>query len=167
MSAPSAPPPPEFSRPLAVGRIHGGLEIAVTASAQECAALAARLELPDIAALSCHFTLRPAGAKSFAARGELRASLTQICVVSGEPLAVALAERFDLVFVPEGEESEDFDLDAPDEFPYTNDQLDLGEACAEQLALALDPFPRKEGAELPSIATDDSANPFAALKKPE
>ncbi len=42
--------------------------------------------------------------------------------------------------------------------------IDLGEALAEQLALALDPYPRKPGAKLPSEASDDGANPFSALK---
>ena len=43
--------------------------------------------------------------------------------------------------------------------------LDLGEAAAEQLALSLDPYPRAPGAELPEVATEAEANPFAALRR--
>jgi hypothetical protein len=43
--------------------------------------------------------------------------------------------------------------------------LDLGEAVAEQLALALDPYPRVPGAELPEIESDPQERPFAALRR--
>ena len=71
---------------------------------------------------------------------------------------------FQLRFVPVGAESDDTDPESEDEIPYAGGVLDLGEAAAEQLALALDPFPRKPGAALPD---DDSralrAYPFAKL----
>jgi hypothetical protein len=41
--------------------------------------------------------------------------------------------------------------------------LDLGEAAAEQLALALDPYPRKPDARLLGAAEDPPGFPFAAL----
>ena len=41
--------------------------------------------------------------------------------------------------------------------------LDLGEAAAEQLGLALDPYPRQPGAELAAAAEDDESSPFAVL----
>ena len=37
--------------------------------------------------------------------------------------------------------------------------MDLGEAAAEQLALALDPFPRKPGASLPATDAEPSPPP--------
>ena len=66
-------------------------------------------------------------------------------------------------FVPEGTESEDDDPDLPDEIPYPAGAIDLGEAAIQQLALALDPYPRRPdlpeaGEELP-----DTPHPFAAL----
>lgn len=65
--------------------------------------------------------------------------------------------------VPAGEESEDADPEALDEIPYTNGMLDLGEAAAEQLGLALDPYPRAPGAVLPEIEDDSDEGPFGAL----
>ena len=38
-----------------------------------------------------------------------------------------------------------------------------GEAAAEQLALALDPYPRSPDAVLPDVPDDPEAQPFAAL----
>jgi hypothetical protein len=55
----------------------------------------------------------------------------------------------------------------PDEIPSENGVVDLGEAVAEQLALALDPYPRAPGAAMPE-ETDDAAaerHPMAALAK--
>jgi hypothetical protein len=40
---------------------------------------------------------------------------------------------------------------------------DLGEALAEQLALALDPYPRAPDAALPPEAEEAPASPFARL----
>ena len=47
--------------------------------------------------------------------------------------------------------------------PYAGGAADLGEATVEQLALALDPFPRKPGAALPADVTEEVSGPFAAL----
>ena len=78
-----------------------------------------------------------------------------------------VTERFQLRFVPAGQESDDEDPDAPDEIPYAGNALDLGEAAAEQLALALDPYPHKPG--VAPVEADPEAdmqpNPFAALTR--
>ena len=65
---------------------------------------------------------------------------------------------------PDEEELDPESLEGPDEIPYENDEIDLGEALAEQLALALDPYSRKPGAELPGEVLDDGASPFTVLK---
>jgi len=157
---------PEFPRPLSVARISAaGLAMTVTASADERAALASRFKLPGIAALSCRFVLRPAMGGAYEAEGTLHARITQLCVVSLEAFDSAIEEGFRLRFVPEGDESEDEDPDAVDEVPFAADTLDLGEAAAQQLALALDPYPRKPGAALELPADDGAAHPFAGLAR--
>ncbi len=84
------------------------------------------------------------------ARGHLQARVLQTCVVSLDEFEAAVDEIFSLRFVPEGTETDDPDPESEDEMPYSGDVLDLGEAAAEQLALALDPYPRKPDAELPA-----------------
>jgi hypothetical protein len=54
--------------------------------------------------------------------------------------------------------------------PWPEGSLDIGEAVAQELAVALDPYPHAPGAALesawqPEAAAEESAKPFAALEK--
>ncbi len=154
---------PELHRPVAIDRIGAhGLDVEISANADELAALAARLRLPAIGELVCRFRLRRIGGV-IAAEGQLRARLTQVCVVTLDEFEQGVSEDFTVHFVPAGEEDEDPDPDAVDQIPYAGNAIDLGETAVEQLALALDPYPRKPGAELADPDEADAANPFAAL----
>jgi uncharacterized metal-binding protein YceD (DUF177 family) len=96
------------------------------------------------------------------ATGRLEASVVQTCVVSLEDFESPVAEDFVVHFVPEGTESDDPDPESVDEIPYGGDTIDLGEAAAEQLALSLDPYPRRPDATLPE--TESPPDPrLAAL----
>ena len=98
------------------------------------------------------------------ARGHLVARLVRTCVVSLDDFATTVEERFAVRCVPEGEESDDVDPSAPDEIVYRDGTIDLGEATAEQLALALDPYPRAPDAVLPDVPDEPEVQPFAALE---
>ena len=158
-------PPLELSRPVPLDRAAAGLTLTVEASPEECAAAARRLTTPSVPPLRCEWPLTAHG-NVFDATGSLAARLHQECVVSLDAFPVVVAERFAVRFVPAGQESEDADdPEQPDELPYDGPFLDLGEATVEQLALALDPYPRKPGAELPEDVSDGPDNPFDALAK--
>ena len=174
------PPLPEWHRPLPVLRLSAGAHSeAITAERAECAALAARMGLPAIKSIRCAFTLHPRANGCFLAEGHLQARIIQTCVVSLDDFAASINERFRVVFVPAGQESETDDPESDDEVPYTGTVIDLGEAAAEQLALALDPYPRKPNAAIADsapqaatgAATGDEADagakisPFAALAR--
>lgn len=163
----AGPDIPELHRPMATDRVvAGGLDVEVKADADECRAIAQRMAIPAVRRLVCKFHLtRPANAGSGAivAEGRLQATLTRDCVVSLEPFTVVVEERFRLRFVPAGTETDDDDPESDDEVPYEGTMIDLGEAALEQLALTLDPYPRKPGAELPPEATDEPDGPFAGL----
>ena len=160
--------PPELHRPVPIRRVGAeGLTVTVEADAAEREALAQRMRLPAIPALSCRFDLRPGSRGAVEATGRLRARVVQVCVVSLDEFEADVAEDFVLRFVPEGEESDDDDPEAVDESPYRGEAIDLGEAAAEQLALALDPYPRKPGAELPEggdAAVDPRLAALAVLR---
>jgi hypothetical protein len=165
---------PEFSRLVPLERIRAaGLTITVEANAAERAALAARLGIPALFMLSCRFRLLPGRAHSVAAEGALRARVRQVCVVSLEEFEAEVAEDFLLCFVPAGSptgsstdsDSAELDPDSIDEIPYKGEMIDLGEAAAEQLALALDPYPRREGEELPAEVDQTVEKPFARLAR--
>ena len=167
-------PVPEMQRLVAIGQIGpAGLEREVTATPAECAAIALRLQIPAVAALVCRFRLMPMGDGVVAAEGHLVARVTQECIVTTDPFEADVEEAFRVRFVPEDrfvepDEDDLLDLGADDELPYPGHQIDLGDAAVEQLALALDPYPRKPGAELPDPADNEEASPtspFAALAR--
>jgi len=158
---------PEFSRPVAVASIPPeGRVIALEASPAERALLAARFGLPSIETLTCSFTLSPLAGSGLSAEGALAARVRQVCVVSGETFEAAVAEDFSLRFVPLHSLSAEIAVEGPDDIPIVGSTIDLGEAAAEQLALALDPYPRSPA--LPPIADEDEIaplSPFAILGK--
>jgi len=159
--------PLEMSRPLAVDRVRaGGLEVEVDASPKECVALARRMAIPAVLELSCRFHLSAVPGAALVAEGHLRARVVRICVLTLEAFEALTEERFRLHFVPTGRESEDDDPESDDEIVYTGVTIDLGEAAAEQLALALEPYPRKPGAVLPGLADDLEEEPIAVLAPP-
>lgn len=127
-------------------------EVRVEATGAECAALARRFGLPSIARLACRFRLAPAAGGAVRAEGELAAVVSQVCVVTGEVFEAPVRERFTVRFVPAGSENPEPDLEDDDEIPCGGGTMDLGEAAAEQLALALDPYPRAPGVPPPADA---------------
>lgn len=188
---------PELSRRVQVrtlGPARPGtiaLDTTVEAAAAECAALARRLDVPSVHSVQCRFRLSGADSSGrVVGEGLLQASLDQVCVATLDEFTATVTERFTVRFVPAdqmpdrrspvdeagGEGELALDPDEDDDLPYVNGTLDLGEAAAEQLALALDPYPRKPGAALPSgigsvdlpddeadATTQDRPNPFAVL----
>lgn len=166
----------EFSYPVRAGQIREQKQdYTIRAGDAQRATLAARFGLPAISRLEGRFILHHERSGIIAAELAMNATITQTCVVSLEPFEAKIKEQATLRFVPEaamhhasGDEEDEEDvtpdtLDSPDEIPYSGDIIDLGAALAEQLALALDPYPRKPGAALPDSASDNSAHPFAAL----
>jgi hypothetical protein len=155
----------EFSREIAIERIGAaGYDLTIEADPAELIALAERLQLPGVNALMCRFRLRAAGG-TIAAEGWLDAVVTQTCVVSLDDFATPVSEHFVIRFVPAGTEGDDIDPASDDEIPYSDSTIDLGEAATEQLALVLDPWPRKPDATLPETATEEPISPFSALRQ--
>lgn len=155
---------PELHRPVATDRIGPtGLEVTVQANDAECAALAARMQVPAILSLHCRFRLSRSAVQNIEASGRLHARVVQTCVVSLDDFESSVEEDFTVRFVPVGQESDAMDPAAEDEIPFEDGVLDLGEAAAEQLGLALDPYPRQPGVALPEFDEDAAAHPFAIL----
>jgi uncharacterized metal-binding protein YceD (DUF177 family) len=150
------------------------VEREISANAEERAALAARFDLVSIDRLEADFTLRRAGNGVIHVKGRVRGDVVQSCVVTLEPVPARIEEEFAADFAaqadrPAQEEEIDFEAADPPE-PIRNGHIDLGELAAEQLSLALDPYPRAPGAELPQGAGPDEpesppVNPFSILKK--
>ena len=155
----------EFSRPIRVTHLPGdGLVLRLEADAAECAALAARLGLLALHGFWAELRLKPESSGAIHVTGALNASVEQACVVSLEPVAQHVHEAFTLRILREGEVPSE-DPDSEDEVETQDGRAELGEVLAQLMALALDPYPRLEGAVLPDEASDAAAGPFATLSR--
>lgn len=161
---------PEFHRPVRIDQIgEGELKQHITADTDERRRLMGRFNLLELDVLEADYSLRR-DAAGIIATGRLRATVAQPCVASGEPVPEAVDEAFTLRFLPEGsvEQGElELDDDALDTMFYTGAAIDLGEAAAETLALALDPYPRSPHAEealrSAGVLKEEEATPLTAL----
>lgn len=140
----------EFSRPYDAARLPATEQV-LEASAAECAALAQRFGLVAVKALQARITLKADG-PTVRATGRFAADIVQSCAVSGEDLPVKLAEPIALSFVPPADapvSEEEIELEAGelDEIELHNGRFDLGEAVAQSLALAIDPYLEGPGAD--------------------
>lgn len=160
----------EFSRMFDARHLPDGPQ-KLTASAAECAALAKRFDLVSISRLEAELTLQADG-PAVRTAGYFSAEIVQSCAVSGEDLPARLRDAIALRFVPQGLEiALDVDLeldDAPcDEIEMEGSQFDLGEAVAQGLALAIDPYAvgpnAAEARRKAGLLGEGDAGPFAAL----
>ena len=169
MSEPALPQP-EFSRPMDV-RQTDRRNVTLTASEAERAALARRFGIVRIDRLDALLELDRDGT-TVSAAGRLEADIVQSCAVSGEDLPMVAEEELTLRFVPQGSHAPDEELelseDDCDEIEYAGSVIDLGEAVAQSLALAIDPFATGPDAERvrKEVGLDEPEreNPFAVLK---
>jgi uncharacterized metal-binding protein YceD (DUF177 family) len=160
-----------LSRPTDVGNVPpAGRHVHVHATAEECAALAKDFGLAGIESLAADLTLTST-AKGVHVVGEVKASITQICVATLEPFDSIVKERVEVDFaepsgMPPEPPTEMHEYEPPDEI--VNNRIDLGAVVAEFLALGLDPYPRKPGADFDyKDPADKEMSPFAALKAKE
>lgn len=175
--------PVAFSRTLAVDRIASQpFEIEIEADANERVALAARFDLLSLDRFTARFSVRRLRKDLIRVKGRIAAGLVQACVVSLDPVPAEIDEELELDFLESGgdrarDTADEIDLDAegPDgPEPLLGSEIDLGEVAAEQLGLAINPYPRRAGAEVPAEWAGEEApepapvekvNPFAALGK--
>lgn len=178
-----AAPAPEFTRPISLRQIVGH-PVELEASDAERLALAKRFAITSVDRLSAQVSLDRKGDR-IDAQGTLVADIVQACVVSGEDFPVHIEEDIGVRFVPEGsihpalqEDGEiEIELDHSDldEIEYAGETFDLGEAVAQSLALAIDPYAEGPNADAArkkaGIVSDDApSGPLAealgaALKK--
>ena len=152
-----------------------GLRMERSASEAERAAVAAALDLPSCDEIKAAYNIRAIGGGRYRMSGEVRARITQRCVVTLEPLAERVEEPFDVEFrppesIPEAADGEMEVLGAPEIEPIEQAGIDAGRVVFETLSAGLDPYPRKAGAAFDWAGEGEGAEPqlegpFAALKK--
>ena len=163
---------PEFSRRLVLAEIGSSAKpTAIEATGPECLALARRFGLVSLESLTARAEI-VAVAKGIEVRGELSARFTQSCAATAQPLMQAIDEPFHIRFeapegVAPGEELE-VQPEECDIMEHDGLAIDLGEAVAQTLGLAINPFPRAPDADevlkAAGILGEQDASPFAKLK---
>ena len=149
-----------------------GIEVAFSADAPDRAALARRLGILALDRFDVAARLRRRDDGSIAVTGTLRAEVVQACVVTLDPVESAIEETFELRYVPAAdlkqEARREVEVEPGDDDiePFDGTSVDLGATAAEYLALAIDPYPRKLGAEFAEESRSEAnAGPFAELAK--
>ena len=168
----------EFSRVFKLSELTGeAARQRLTATAAERAAVASRLGLLDMMALEANLVLRRGPvAGTYIVAGRVTAGIVQACVVTLAPVESRLEADFETVYAAdalaaaEGAGAADGGDAAEAPEIVVDGRIDLGEEVVQQLACAIDPYPRAAGAEIDprwrreGDETPDSG-PFAALAK--
>lgn len=158
------------------------LKFDIQATTEECEALAKSLDILGLSDVTARGSLVRQGANGqVLLTGRLQAEAVQACVVSLDPVAQAIDEEFTVLYTfdPEDLVVEDLDkvvgLEEPDPPELiVNNRIDLLTMVMEQIALALEPYPRR--ADLPEPVEEEDLDldqvkkeqgthqPFANLK---
>lgn len=136
------------------------------------ARIARLLGLVSIQSLSAELRLKPwmDGAEI---DGRFSAEITQTCGVTADDFEESAEGEFVIRVLPSGsinaprEEADEIELDPEADDPpdvLEGEDIDLGAYVVEHLALELDPFPRKPGAEFIAPRDDSDLSPFAVLR---
>jgi len=149
--------------------------VRIEADVEERAALAARFGLAALDSLAAEAQLSRRG-DGVSAAGVVTARVTQSCIATAEPIEQHVEEPFRIEFrpPPEGRADEEVELgeEELDVHFHEGGAIDLGEAAAQTLALALDPYPRSPAADsalkAAGVKSEEEAraetSPFAVLK---
>lgn len=149
-----------------------GSAVAIAAKPDDLERLARWLDVGAVKSFSADVTLRRLSQTRFSYAAELTAEVVQSCVVTLEPIESRIARHIERELhltdrIPKttgvqsltpGDEEAPEEIDSP--------RYDLCVPLLEELVLAIDPYPRKEGAAFaaPEDAASAPESPFAALK---
>lgn len=165
-----------LSLPLRVADLPGrgvqGFSLSPEAPAR--AELAKRLRIEKVRKLTFDGEIRPQGGQDWVLTGELRATVVQACVVSGEPVSTRIEVPVSRIYLRDMPEPTEAETEMPEDetLEPLRATIDPGDVMAEALALELPDYPRATGATLDGIEglardplPDERPNPFAALAK--
>ncbi len=169
-------PAAEFSRMVPRDQlVESDFSREIAANEAELAALVRRLGLLDLGSLEARLRVRrERGSPLIKVTGHMTADLVQACVVSLEPVPERVEESFELLFTLEPDPAQETaevyveaeDQDFPE--PVGPGGIDLGEVVAQQLSLAMDPYPRAPGVRLERAewgGESGAQSPFAVLER--
>ncbi len=156
---------PELSRVIEVSRIPvTGSAERIIADSTERALVARRLGLPAVSSLTADLMLTRWHGEGVKVAGRFDAEVEQVCVVTLDPFPATVSDTIERYFLPNARAAEsEADIDS-----FADGVIELGEVVVESLSLALDPYPRKPGAEFHGVedgpgSAEPVSSPFAVL----
>ncbi len=143
--------PPEFSRLLKLDEIGAApSRHQLTANKVERAALAERFALIKLDLLDAEVSVSR-DVRGVLVSGRFRASYDQACIATGAPVSGQKTEPISIRFVPFEPTAPDAEVELSDAdcdlMELEGQAVDLGEAVAQSLGLALDLYPRSPDAD--------------------
>lgn len=161
-------------RPIRLAELaRGPVELNLAPDAATRAALARELNLESLPALTGKLTVY-AWLDGAEIVGRLDGVAEYICGISLEPFEQPLEAEVEIRIVPAGSENApaealegevELDADLPDPPDVLEgEEIDMANYVLEQLALAVDPFPRKPGAVFDYQPPEADLSPFSVLK---
>lgn len=160
-------PPPPFSQPLRLNQIGAGVTRDLEPDEAVRGRIARMLDLVDLPAFRARLTVQPAP-EGWTLSGRVTAHAVQRCGLTLEPLPTDIDESFSIDLIEADPRAPvEVEVDPEDDGPdvIEGGVIDLGLYAVEQLALALDPFPRKPGAVFEQPEQPAEESPFAVLKQ--
>ncbi|MNH49003.1 hypothetical protein D3C73_05610 [compost metagenome] len=162
-------PPLPYSEPLRLHHIGAGVQRRLTPDAEVRKRVARVLDLQALDLFEVDINLVPT-VSGWRLDGRIVADAVQTCGLTLEPLPVHVDRKFSVQMVeaterePDADDEIDLELDDDSADQIEGGSLDLGQYAVEQLALSLDPFPRKPGAVFEQPPEPGEISPFAVLK---
>ena len=164
-----SPPSPEFSRLVPLAQLSPRpFRQRIEATAEERERLSRRFDLISLDRLVADVELRRQSPEVVLLDAEFAAEFEQCCAVTLEPVRGAVCDRFSLVYCPPPEAEQEIALtsDEPAFEPLNGNSIDIGEAVAQELSLALPKFPRDPEARIDEAAiAEPLEGPFATLAR--
>ncbi|MBS9720105.1 DUF177 domain-containing protein [Tianweitania sp. BSSL-BM11] len=149
------------------------MPVRIEADADMRAALAQAHDLLSVERFVADVMVTDWKASGVAVNGTVEAKITQACIVTLEPLTARIDEPVEATFLPRNSKlhrlpdpSDEMMIDpeGPDAPEILEgDMVDVGALAEEIFALAIDPYPRKDGVEPLEFIEDNEApmNPLA------
>jgi uncharacterized metal-binding protein YceD (DUF177 family) len=158
---------PEFSRLVPLTRLGPEpFRQRIEATMQEREGLSKRFELLALHRLVAEVELGRQSGEAILLDAVFEAEFDQCCAITLEPIRGAIADRFSLLYGTNPQEDQELALngDEPAFELLTGDAIDIGEAVAQELSLALPDFPRDPDAVIDAAGLGDPIEqPFASL----
>lgn len=170
-----------FSYQVNVGHISANpVRVTLEADEKERVAMAERWGVLRVNSVRAELELNRWKRDGVRVKGHVKAVLEQNCVATMEPVAEKIDEPVEALFVPEGSKLARIDTDENGEMiisaegpdvpeTFTGNTIDVGMVCEEFIVLAIDPYPRKEGAVVELVGNaspqDVVPSPFAELER--